>query len=285
MAGFPWVAGDKALAADTNKLAGTALRITPPVSLASGTADYQALGNLFSNNNTSPLFHAYSGGSTTVTIKKYEQDETGLLTYGGVTATITAASSGTNVTVLGITCDATNVYVIFRCTVVGVETLEVHRLSQSTLGSDTSVTGIGAATASWRSGACFYWDPTTSKFWFLYNANTVKGYTISGTALTNTDTITLSVSLSTTGCMFYKKANGSFVVLDNTIDNSYEQTLKVYGSTGTQTSSVTRSVVNKAGITGDYPLGVINLYGNPFIGITKANSTTSYEILFKPFAY
>src|SRR5436190_17942663 len=124
MAGFPWVAGDKLLAADINKLSAMALRITPPITGASGTADYQALGGLFSNNNTTPLFHAYSAGSTTATILKYDQDETGLLTYKNVSATITAASSGTNVTILGVTCDATYVYVIFRCTVVGVETLE-----------------------------------------------------------------------------------------------------------------------------------------------------------------
>lgn len=285
----PFVVGEKLLAADINKFYIRDTIVDLPLALGSDPLGTIAIGGYTGQNDPDPFFMVVLPNGTNGTIYKFIKDETGAFIYTGALATFMPNNAGfNNTSVVGITSDGTYVYVCFETNVSGASSVtEIKRFALDLTGA-TTITGVPALGSGSPKGSVFHWDSATGKFWIMTASATVKGYTISGTALTLTDTVTLSVAPTALNLCFYKKPTSAFVFLDGS-PASYVQTIRTYSGSGTQTSAVTRSI---AGLynseRGIFAAGLLNFYGTMSLSLIRFNENSNVfrqDIYFKPFNY
>lgn len=248
-----------------------------------------AFGADFSNTSPTYLFIANIVDSSDMTIYQFVKNSDGNYVYNNVSATKTPTNGGyNNVNMLGVACDSTYVYVYFSTNASsggGTYVDECWRYLQSDLTGATAMTGKPATNSgNQQIGSGFFYDSTTSKFWLVYSSTVVKGMTVSGSAFTVTDTITLSVAITNIYDVLIKKTNGNFVILD--LVTSSPQIVRTYGSTGTQSSALTKVI----SAYGNYrnPVGICNMNGFTKLAIIEQleNNAQLYAIMdFKYFDY
>jgi hypothetical protein len=288
-----WSAGEKVLASDLNanfRAAGGANRtIVLSASYVHGTyfSKSMCMDDFSADDPTSVFVAITAGGTNDIIVEKYTKDTDGFMLSRSVTANIIQPGGNNNGIVRGITCKGTYVYVFGLMTNGGGSYVPwVTRLDQSNLGNQTTITGFSVSTTDNNFLNAFFYDPVTDKFWYVYNATTVKGGTISGTAFTVTDTITLSTGLSNIYNVLYKNSSGNFIILD-IASSGFVQTVRRYQSNGTLIDSLSRGYAAQHGVI-DMAIGVIKLGGSVNLAICRAFEISSnffQEILFRQYPF
>lgn len=286
-----WSAGEQINASDLNSNFVVGARFDPIdlPDIFDGNSNYiSAIAADFNDSTPDYIFTGKGAASGDFTIRQLVRLADGAYEYQGVSATITPNNAGyNNVNMLGMACDGTYLYVYFQTNNSGAgHKDECIRLAMSDLTGATSMTGLPTLTTNPISQACFFYDPVTAKFYKLHDATTVKEMTVSGSAFTVTATRTLSVGLSNALGVLLKKANGNILIIDyNTATAT--QTLREYGSTGTQLTALTKTLSANSSHERVFG-GVLNINGETRLALFEVNynnSATSTRLVTKYFGY
>ncbi len=241
------------------------LNVTSPDNTITSTL-YPVNGCDMSQSSPAYWWFATNTGTTSISIYRLEKQSSGNYIYKGVTASVSTATSNL---LYGITETGGFVYLHYADN--GTVKLIRHTTA---LATPTNITGFAAT-----SQATLTSDPTTAgKVWLASDNSTVNSYTISGTAASLVDTITLSAGLNNKVAL-YKPTTTDFYVLDSiSSDTTQPNLLKHYDATGTALADIAISLYTTAANV-EFGMQFINLAGSlAYMIAQKATGLASWGL-------
>lgn len=268
-----WLPGEKIDAADLNNNFASMASILPIALPYDAYSTRVGFGGYLGNDSPDEIYYAVMPMYSPVYIYKLSKISEGFYLSDGDSTNVanTNEAGENNFNFIGITATENYVYVAFSTNQSGGSYKnELVRLDVGTLANQTPITGgfVGTENNPFGERAAFVWDPAVNKFWLLYNSTTLRGYTISGTTLTQTNNITLNTTITNYYQLggLYRKANGNFIII--AYHNSTKQVIYEFNSSGVLQSTRYATFYGKGNVS-----GIVTVSGRRIVKVNNYSSS------------